>query len=332
MYEEIKQIIKNKKSDIDDETLTYFTNYFYVAKKRGVIPKKQELESLIDNALLFASKLVFFEEDSEIAKENGKEFKGVIVTEEKTIYVRKSLPDSLREITVYHELHHAVQTNPLNNKIGINQVGDVGTLIMEAQTQYFAEVIYEEIHGVKFEDREISSENLRMLPGGTVVSKAQNYEMYDCMLSKLACLLEVDKDFFVKINYLGANDEGLNILKNKYDEANEKYKFPYDFYNMLLKLDYIYVVDVNAYTNNTDREIILSGKETDTSYEIWPNVEKCKLSLGSQKAFIDYFDIYFMNCLCKNDGNYLDFSKYIIDNQNRKIANDYLESRNAKNK
>lgn len=332
MYEEIKQIIKNKKSDIDDETLTYFTNYFYVAKKRGVIPSKIELESLIDNALEYASKIVFFEEDSEITKKEGKDIKGFPDAKTRTIYIRENLPDDLREIIVYHELHHAVQTNPLNNKIGINQAGDVGTLIMEAQTQYFAEVIYEEIHGVKFEDREIPSENLRMLPGGTVISKLHNYEMYDCMLSKLAIALEVDKDFFVRINYLGANDEGLNILKNKYDEANEKYKFPYDFYSMLFYFDYIYVVDVKAYASNPDKETILSGRETEKTYPIWPNYPEYKLSLGQQKAIIDYFDICFVDCLYKNAGNYLDFSKYIIDNQNRNIINDYLEKVGARNK
>ena len=41
---------------------------------------------------------------------------------------------------------------------------------MEAQTQYFAEEIYEEMHGVKFEERKIPSESLRMASGGVVVS------------------------------------------------------------------------------------------------------------------------------------------------------------------
>lgn len=332
MYEEIKQIIKNKKSDIDDETLTYFTNYFYVAKKRGVIPKKQELESLIDNALMY--KIVFFEEDSEIAKEKGKDFKGVTITEEKTIYIRKKLPDDLKEIMFYHEFHHAVQTNPLNNKIGINQVSNIGRLIMEAQTQYFAEVVYEEIHGVKFQEREIPSElnNLRMLPGGTVVSKVHNYEMIDCMLSKLAIILDVDKDFFVKINYLGANDEGLNILRKKYEEVKEKYGFLYDFETMLFNLDYIYCVYLRAYIDNSDKEIILNGGRTKNRYEIWPGKQLLPLSLEIQKMFIDGFDKAFFDCLANADGNCLDFAKYIIDNQNRKKANDYLEGMGAKNK
>lgn len=332
MCEEIKQIIKNKKSDIDDETLTYFTNYFYVAKQRGVIPPQIELGSLIDNVLMY--KIVFFEEDSEIAKKNGKDFKGVRIAEEKTIYIRKKLPDDLKEIMIYHEFHHAVQTNPLNNEVGINQVSNIGRLIMEAQTQYFAEVVYEEIHGVKFQEREIPSElnNLRMLPGGTVVSKVHNYEMIDCMLSKLAIILDVDKDFFVKINYLGANDEGLNILRKKYEEVKEKYGFFYDFETMLFNLDYIYCVYLYAYIDNSDKENILNGGITKNRYEIWPGKKGLPLSLKIQKTVIDGFDKDFFNCLANADGNCLDFAKYIIDNQNRKRANDYLEGMGAKNK
>lgn len=332
MYEEIKQIIKNKKSDIDDETLTYFTNYFYVAKKRGVIPKKQELESLIDNALMNINKVVFFEDDSDIAKEGGKDFKGTFDPETNILYVRKNLSDDLKEITFYHEFHHAVQYDSKTKKYGINpSSSNFGILIMEAQTQYFAEVVYEEIHGVEFHEREIPSENLRMLPGGTVVSKLHNYEMYDNMLSKLAIIFDVDKDFFVKINYLGANDEGLNILKNKYDEVKEKYGFSYNFETMLFNLDYIYCVDLYGYIDNSDKNTILRGGVTDTVYEIWPNNGQ-KLSLGLQKKLIDNFDINFFLHLVEVNGNYLDFSKYVIDNGKRKIVNDYLESRNAKNK
>ena len=332
MYEEIKQIIKSKKSDIDDETLTYFTNYFYVAKKRGVIPKKQELESLIDNALMNINKVVFFEDDSDIAKEGGKDFKGTFDPKTNILYVRKNLSDDLKEITFYHEFHHAVQYDSKTKKYGINpSSSNFGRLIMEAQTQYFAEVVYEEIHGVEFHEREIPTENLRMLPGGTVVSKLHNYEMYDNMLSKLAIALEVDKDFFVKINYLGANDEGLNILKNKYDEAKEKYGFSYNFDAMLLTFDYACVVDVEAYVGQLDKETILSGGVTKEKYLIW-SIHSYNLSLSQQKMLIDRFDRYFFECLVNCSGNCLDFSKYIIDNQYRKIANDYLERMGARNK
>ena len=36
MYNEIRNIIKSKKKDIDDETLTYFTNYFYVISEKNI--------------------------------------------------------------------------------------------------------------------------------------------------------------------------------------------------------------------------------------------------------------------------------------------------------
>ena len=73
---------------------------------------------------------------------------------------------------------------------------------MEAQTQYFAEKIYSEIHGVSFDEKRIPSENLRMINNGTVISNLHNYEMYDTLLNKLAIMIDVSKDYFVSINFL----------------------------------------------------------------------------------------------------------------------------------
>ena len=42
---------------------------------------------------------------------------------------------------IYHEIHHAAQTNRKNDRTGINQKGNLGRLILEAQTQYFAEIV-----------------------------------------------------------------------------------------------------------------------------------------------------------------------------------------------
>ena len=46
-YEAIMDLIKSKKDDIDNETLKFFSNYFFVAVKKGVIPAKVTLESLM---------------------------------------------------------------------------------------------------------------------------------------------------------------------------------------------------------------------------------------------------------------------------------------------
>ncbi len=321
-YEEVMNLIKGKKPDIDIETLTFFANYFFVAIKKGVIPKKVNLESLIENALIYASKIEFYDENHRIYKEYGKDVKGLRDPDEKTIFIRKSLEEPLREITVYHELHHAVQTNPENNEVGINQESNVGRLIMEAQTQYFAEEVYKEIHNVEFEEREIPSENLRMASGGMVLSKLHNYEMYDNLLTKIGIVLEVPKDFFVSINYLWKDSQGLKLLEEKYENAKSKYQLPYDFNRFLLYYDYAYCVDLLAYKDNPDKQIILSGGTT-KKYEIYPN-QGLPLSLKSQSYNLSQMDACCFLKLAENGGNYKDFARYIINNEKRNLAMQYI--------
>lgn len=321
-YETIMNLIKSKKYDIDNETLKFFSNYFFVAVKKGVIPTEVTLESLIDNALIFASKIEFYDENHRVYKKMGGDVKGFRDPESKTIFIRSNLEEPLREITVYHELHHAVQTNPENNEVGINQLSNIGRLIMEAQTQYFAEEIYEEIHGVKFEEREIPSENLRMASGGVVVSKLHNYEMYDNLLTKIGIILEVPKDYFVSINYLYKNNLGLKLLEEKYKIAKNKYQLPYEFNQFLLYYDYAYCVDLLAYKDNQDKQTILNGEITQ-KYEIHPN-KGLELSLKSQQYYLSQIDGCCFLKLAENGGNYKNFSKYIIDNQKRSLAMQYI--------
>lgn len=323
-YEAITNLIKSKKNNIDNETLKFFSNYFFVAVKKRVIPTGVTLESLIDNALIFASKIELYDENHRIYKEQGGDVKGFRDPESKTIFIRSNLEEPLKEITVYHELHHAVQTNPENNEVGINQVSNIGRLIMEAQTQYFAEVIFEEMHGVKFEEREIPSEKLRMSSGGVVVSKLHNYEMYDNLLTKIAIILEVTKDYFVSINYLYKNNLGLKLLAEKYKVAKKKYQLPYEFNQFLLYYDYAYCVDLLAYKDNQDKQTILNGGITQ-KYEIHPNKDM-ELSLANQQYYLSQIDgCCFLN-LAENGGNYRDFAKYIIDNQKRSLAMQYIAS------
>ena len=299
-YEAIMNLIKRKKDDIDNESLKYFSNYFFVAVKKGVIPTEVTLENLIDNALTFSSKIEFYDENHRVYKENGGDVKGFRDPESKTIFIRSNLEEPLREMTVYHELHHAVQTNPENNKVGINQVSNIGRLIMEAQTQYFAEDAYKEIHGVKFEEREIPSENLRMASGGIVVSKLHNYEMYDNLLTKLGIILEVPKDYFVSINYLYKNNLGLKLLEEKYKVAKNKYQLPYEFNQFLLYYDYAYCVDFLAYKDNPDKQTILTGGITQ-KYQIYPK-KGLELSLKNQQYNLSQIDGCCFLKLAENGG------------------------------
>lgn len=316
MRKQINDIIKQKKPDLDTITLNYYLNYFSVVLEEDLIPESVTLEELIENALTYASKIEFYDENHRVAKEYGLDVKGYRDPATKTIYIRNNLEEPLREIVVYHELHHAVQTNPLTGEVGINQNNNVGRLIMEAQTQYFAEKIYSKIHNITFPEREIPSEDLRMLDGGTVTSSLHNYEMYDCELSKIALLLDVPKDYFVKINYMYQNSEGLKDLEAKYNATKDKYNIQFNFYTFLCHLDYIYCVDLQTYVDNPDKQIILSGKETEHIYEIYPTVN-LKLSLANQRAFINKIDILCFLSLHQQTDRCNKLMKYVIDNKTK---------------
>lgn len=323
MYQEIKDIIKNQASYLDETTLTYFSNYFYVLVKRKVIYPNLNLAKLINNALMYASKIEFYDENHRVYKENGGDTKGLCDAETKTIYIRGNLPEPIREMTVYHEIHHAVQTNPLTNEVGINQTSNIGRLIMEAQTQYFAEIVYTDVHDIQYEEREIPSNKLRMLNGGTVISALHNYELYDCFLSKLAIILDVSKDYFVFINFLYEDNAGLKDLEEKYNIAKEKYKLPYNFDGFMLTLDYIYCVDYCAYKKNPEKENILNGKETACHYEIHPN-KYLPLSLAKQGEVINHFDVNYFLALLESKHHYRKFARYVIDNQKHELINQYI--------
>lgn len=331
MYNEIRNIIKSKKKDIDDETLTYFTNYFYVISEKNIIPEQVELDDLIDNGLLFANKVEFYDSDHWVYKKYGGDVKGFRDPESKTIFIRDNLEQTLREITVYHELHHAVQTNIENNEVGINQKSNIGRLIMEAQTQYIAEEVYKTIYNVEFDDMKIPTENIRMQEGGVIVSKLHNYQMYDVILSKLSILLDVSKDFFVTINYLYKNNLGLNLLEKKYNDAKEKYNLDYPFGNMMLMCDYIYLVDLMVYVDTPEKDFIMNGGETKNKYKVYPNIYKT-FSLEKQRKYMYEFDRANFVKLLDNDGDYVSFSNYVVDNKLRGIIGQVINLKTEENK
>ena len=314
----IREKILNKKSNINSELLEYLTNYFSVVLLKGVIPRGITLDELIDNALYYIEAIDFYDENSKMYAEMGPDVKGCCDSDTKTLYIRGNLPDELKEMIVYHEIHHAVQTNPDNNEVGINQVMNIGRLVMEAQTQWFAEEVYKVVHNTTFEEREIPSEDLRMVPGSIVVSSLHNYEMYDNLLTKLAIILDVPKEFFVLINYLGKDNEGLKLLKKKYNKKKIEKKLELDFDHLLYMLDYIYVVDLIAYNKGENQKTILRGKETKERYWIYPRKAE-RLSLERQKDYIDTIDISLVLSLIENGYEYDEFTKYIIDSKNREL-------------
>ena len=314
--EEIKGYLISKNRRIDKDTLEYYANYFYVLSNNPYIMGDKNIYKLMDNALVYAKKLVFYDKDSPVYERLGPDCKGLRDPKTKIIYVRDDLGKVLKEITIYHELHHATQTNPQNDEVGINQEFNYGRMIMEAQTQYFAEKVYEATHEMTFGEKEIPSEELRMKPGGTVVSALHNYEMYDSFLSKLAILLEVPKDYFVEINFLYKNNEGMYKLRNLYEKQQAKYHYPYKFEDFMYGLDYIYCVDLCAYTENPAKEVLLSGQPTKEQYGIHRN-RGDRLSLDQEMAFINDLDRKYLLSLLDSNGNWQEYSKYVIDNSIR---------------
>lgn len=323
MYDEIKKIILNFANDIDEESLTYFTNYFYAVLEMGVIPDGITLNELIEKTMKICSKIEFFDDEHWVRKEYGTSIKGLKDEETGKIYIYKFLPDFLREIMVYHEIHHLVQTNPDNNKIGINYTHCYGRLIMDAQSQWVAEQIYKLFHGCEFPIRLIPSEEARMLPGGTIVSDLNNYEMYDSMLSKLAIVLGVPKEFFVRINYLYKDNTGLKQLEDVYNRAYEAGKIEYLFDDLMFIFDYIYCVDLMVYRDNPDRNTILNGGTSSSKFLV--HSDRCDyLSLELQKNCINRFDSSTFLSLLKSNGDYSTFASYIMDNSKRKIVEKYM--------
>lgn len=318
--DKIRELIKTIcNNDIDDVSLKYFADYFYVVQKRNILPKNTNLKDYMTMALKY-KKIVFYDETYPIYKELGADVKGLRNDDDNTLYIRKNLPQPLKDMVVYHEIHHAAQTNSKNNQTGINQESNIGRMIMESQTQYFAEEVYKEINGVEFNEESIASENMRMIPGGTIVSNLHNYQMYDTFLSKLAIILGVDKNYFVTINYLGEDNIGLNFLRQKYEEVKQEKKLSWTFDNLIYNLDYIYCVDLMTYKSNPQKELLLAGNETLYSFEIHPG-KKDTLSLRKEFAIIDAFDrSYLIDLLDQGlDDDIAKFSTYIVRNETRDI-------------
>lgn len=74
---------------------------------------------------------------------------------------------------------------------------------------------------------------------------------------------------------------------------------------------------MNSYIDNEDKQKILSGGETTNSYQIYPD-KIMKLSLKTQRQFINRFDFDYFQTLYTNKGNYQEFLRYFIDNNLRK--------------
>ena len=52
MYNEIVNLIKEKKKDIDDITSKYLANYLYVVKSKNILPPSVSFDEIVNNVLM----------------------------------------------------------------------------------------------------------------------------------------------------------------------------------------------------------------------------------------------------------------------------------------
>jgi len=301
----IKDLIFGKRPSIDERLLELFSDYLTIAGETGVC---LNLNYAADCLTTF-DKIVYFKDGHEVQKIIGPVAKGYRDAANKILYIKDTLPEPLKSITAYHEIHHAAQSRPGETQYcGIHQTANYGRMLMEAQTQYFAEKVYCLLHGVTFPERKIPTEELRMLKGGTVVSALHNYEMYDAMLTKAAMVLKYTKDDIVSVNYDFQN--GMGILRMKYMMVEGERRYPYSFQEFMYMLDYIYCMDVIMYVYPEDNEFYLTGGTTGET-PIHDNRSE-RISLERQFGYIDEFDKAYFKCIRNSGGDYKLFGKYII--------------------
>lgn len=169
-----------------------------------------------------------------------------------------------------------------------------------------------------------------MKKGQTICSALHNYEMYDALLSKLAIMMGVSKDYFVKINYMYDENKGLKKLEEDYEKAKAQKGLTFSFAQTMMILDYSFVVDFLCYVKNENHDLILSGGKTEEIYSIYPNFSSA-ISHDLQADYILSFDYQAILDLMNNekhledDSDFIKFSKYIFDNRNREIIANYIK-------
>lgn len=249
-YESIKKYISEKKGKIlSERVIDLFSKYFSSLDKINVLPSDINIKDLIDKALNNIKDCIFYDNhDEELLNKLGIGEKNKGAAIDSILYVNSNQTDEMIEITFYHELTHLLQNH--SNSIASEDIGLMENykfrLIMEAQTQYLAEMIYSNVHNKKLIEIHHNTEELRMLSGGTVRSNLRNYELYDCILTKLCLFLNISKETIIKLNFMGKN--GCKLFREKIIDL-----YGEDVYDFIWKeLDLIYATDVMIYVYDYD--------------------------------------------------------------------------------
>ena len=147
--EEVSKIFNsNIKIELDSKYTELIIDYLYYLVNLNLLAEEITIIDLINRMNEHLDKIVFFDENHEINKINGKDFKGL--TNHKngkaTLYVRDRLED--KELYFYHELTHLLNAtynlDGSKKSEGIVDEEQSGNIINEVIVQYTAERIYNE--------------------------------------------------------------------------------------------------------------------------------------------------------------------------------------------
>lgn len=286
------------------------SKYFSTLADLEILPNNINIEQLINKAIDNINDYVFYDNnDKELLKKLGIGKKNKGLAKNSILYVNKNQTDEMVEITFYHELTHLLQNH--SDTINSEDIGVMKNwkyrLLMEAQTQYLAELIYSKVHGKERQEIYQNTEELRMIPGGKVKSNLRNYELYDCILSKMCLFLNIDKKDFVKLNFMGKNAPEL-LTKKVVDLYGE------DVCNFVWEsLDLIYSTDVIIYGSD-------NGELLPDKCNVRSRVDDRIMNASSKnqmKTINNLDELLYLEMVNKFSYDLNKFIPYIISNEKR---------------
>lgn len=249
LYDNIFQKVSNNNKKIDEDKISLIARYFVSLFELNILKDETLINSLVLKVVNELENIIYYDNNDEkllkelgISKKNKGLFKGNI------IYINKNMEDDMIKITLFHELTHFLQRYNVDGYeecIGIMQ-NYKWRILMEAQTQNVAEMVYSNIFGNIKEELEYNSEELRMLSGGTIKSNLRNYQMYDMILRKILLVLNMSIEDFIAINFNGK--QSLKLFEEKLDNSYGK-KVKNFIWELL---DIIYSTDAIVYTGGVD--------------------------------------------------------------------------------
>ena len=273
LYDNIIKKISNNNKIIDEKT-SLISKYFVSLFELNIIKDASLIDNLVSKVVNELEDIVYYDNNDEkilkeleISKNNKGLSKGNI------IYINKNMKDDMIKITLFHELTHFLQRyniEGLGECIGIMQ-NYKWRILMEAQTQNVAEMVYSNIFGNIKESLEYNSEELRMLPGGIIKSNLRNYQMYDSILKKILIVLNMSIEEFIAINFSG--EQSLKLFEEKLDNVYGK-----EVKNFIWELlDIIYSTDAIIYTGGAN--------DLSDPYIVQSLVDNRKINVSSKNQF-----------------------------------------------